>query len=54
MKGKGGEEVLEAFYNTKVENIRLTFISNVGEEIKIKYINDTRINTSSTIKRNLI
>lgn len=43
MKGKGGEEVLEAFYNTKVENIRLTFISNVGEDIKIKYINDTRI-----------
>lgn len=44
MKGKGGEEVLEAFHNIKIENIRLTFISNVSENIKAKYMKDTRIN----------
>lgn len=43
MKGKGGVEVLEAFHNTKDENIQLTFISNVSEDIKIKYKNDKRI-----------
>ena len=43
-KRKGGDELLEAFYHTKNRNFRLTFISNVSDEIKAKYQNDTRIN----------
>ena len=43
-KRKGGNEVLESFYHIKNKNIKLTFISNVSNEIKAKYQNDTRIN----------
>ena len=42
-RGKGGDELLEAFYHIKEENTRLTFISNVDDNIKIKYQNDSRI-----------
>ncbi|MDD2698673.1 MAG: glycosyltransferase family 4 protein [Arcobacteraceae bacterium] len=42
-RGKGGSELLEAFTHTKNANIRLTFISNVDNELKLKYHNDTRI-----------
>jgi glycosyltransferase involved in cell wall biosynthesis len=42
-RGKGGDELLEAFTHTKKENIRLTFISNLSDEEKSKYQKDTRI-----------
>jgi glycosyltransferase involved in cell wall biosynthesis len=42
-RGKGGNELLEAFTNTKEENIRLTFISNLSDEEKLKYQKDSRI-----------
>lgn len=42
-RGKGGDELLEAFTHTKKENIRLTFISNLNDEEKSKYQKDTRI-----------
>jgi glycosyltransferase involved in cell wall biosynthesis len=40
---KGGDHLLEAFYHTKEKNTRLTFISNVADNIKEKYQNDSRI-----------
>jgi glycosyltransferase involved in cell wall biosynthesis len=43
-RGKGGDELLEAFYHTTDKNTRLTFISNISDEIKSKYQDDTRIN----------
>lgn len=42
-RGKGGNELLEAFSHIKEKNIRLTFISNISDEIKIKYQKDSRI-----------
>lgn len=42
-RGKGGDELLEAFTHTKEENIRLTFISNLSDEEKLKYQKDSRI-----------
>lgn len=42
-RGKGGNELLEAFTHTKEENLRLTFISNLSDEEKLKYQKDTRI-----------
>lgn len=42
-RGKGGNELLEAFTHTKEENIRLTFISNLNDHEKMKYKKDTRI-----------
>lgn len=42
-RGKGGDELLEAFTHTKCENIRLTFISNLSDEEKSKYQKDSRI-----------
>jgi len=42
-RGKGGDELLEAFYHTPLENIRLTFISNVDDAVKLKYKKDKRI-----------
>lgn len=42
-RGKGGDELLEAFTHTKEQNIRLTFISNLSDEKKSKYEKDTRI-----------
>jgi glycosyltransferase involved in cell wall biosynthesis len=42
-RGKGGDELLEAFTHTKKENIRLTFISNLSNEGKSKYQKDNRI-----------
>jgi glycosyltransferase involved in cell wall biosynthesis len=41
---KGGLEVLEAFTHIDNENIKLTFISNISDDIKQKYQKDTRIN----------
>ena len=43
-RGKGGDELLEAFYNTTDKNTRLTFISNVSDAKKAKYQDDSRIN----------
>ena len=40
---KGGDELLEAFTHTKEENIRLTFISNLSDQKKLKYQKDSRI-----------
>jgi glycosyltransferase involved in cell wall biosynthesis len=42
-RGKGGAELLEAFHNNRTENIRLTFISNVDDDVKLKYQEDKRI-----------
>ncbi|MBN2782850.1 MAG: glycosyltransferase family 4 protein [Campylobacterales bacterium] len=42
-RGKGGDELLEAFTHTKGDNIRLTFISNLSDEEKSKYQKDSRI-----------
>lgn len=42
-RGKGGDELLEAFTHTKKENIRLTFISNLSDKEKSKYQKDSRI-----------
>lgn len=42
-RGKGGDELLEAFTHTKEQNIRLTFISNLSDEKKSKYEKDSRI-----------
>ena len=42
-RGKGGDELLEAFSHTKEKNIRLTFISNLSDEEKVKYQKDSRI-----------
>ncbi len=42
-RGKGGDELLEAFTHTKEENIRLTFISNLSDQKKLKYQKDSRI-----------
>ena len=42
-RGKGGSELLEAFTHIKEENIRLTFISNLSNERKLKYQKDSRI-----------
>lgn len=42
-RGKGGDELLEAFSHIKKENIRLTFISNLSDEEKAKYHKDSRI-----------
>jgi glycosyltransferase involved in cell wall biosynthesis len=42
-RGKGGDELLEAFHYIANKNIRLTFISNVSDNIKAKYKNDARI-----------
>ncbi len=42
-RGKGGDELLEAFIHTKGGNLRLTFISNLSDEEKIKYQKDSRI-----------
>ena len=42
-RGKGGDELLEAFSHTKEKNIRLTFISNLSDEEKSKYQKDSRI-----------
>ena len=50
-RGKGGVELLEAFNKTNNRNIRLTFISNVPEEIKKKYSKDKRINIISPLPR---
>lgn len=54
MKGKGGEEVLEAFHHIKRKNIKLTFISNVNEDIKAKYANDSRINILPPQSRDIL
>jgi len=43
-RGKGGDELLEAFHHTTDKNIRLTFISNISDGTKVKYQNDSRIN----------
>jgi len=53
-RGKGGDELLEAFTHTKEENIRLTFISNVNEDIKAKYENDSRINILPPQSRDIL
>lgn len=50
-RGKGGDELLESFTHTKEKNIRLTFISNVTDNIKEKYKDDTRINILSPQSR---
>jgi glycosyltransferase involved in cell wall biosynthesis len=42
-RGKGGDELLEAFTHSKEKNIRLTFISNLSDEEKSKYQKDRRI-----------
>jgi glycosyltransferase involved in cell wall biosynthesis len=42
-RGQGGAELLEAFHNNRTENIRLTFISNVDDDVKLKYQEDKRI-----------
>jgi len=42
-RGKGGDELLEAFTHTKESNIRLTFVSNLSDEEKLKYQKDKRI-----------
>ena len=42
-RGKGGDELLEAFLQTKDENIRLTFVSNLSDEEKSRYQKDSRI-----------
>jgi glycosyltransferase involved in cell wall biosynthesis len=42
-RGKGGDELLEAFTHIKEQNIRLTFISNLSDEIQSKYKKDSRI-----------
>lgn len=42
-RGKGGNELLEAFTHIKEENIRLTFISNLSNEEKLRYKKDSRI-----------
>lgn len=43
LRGKGGIELLEAFNHVKNKNIKLTFISNVDEEIRDNYSEDERI-----------
>ncbi len=43
-RGKGGDELLEAFNHTSNKNIRLTFISNISDSIREKYKDDSRIN----------
>lgn len=42
-RGKGGNELLEAFHHSASENIRLTFISNVDASTQSKYEKDKRI-----------
>ena len=42
-RGKGGDELLEAFCHTPNKNHKLTFISNVTDDIKDKYKDDNRI-----------
>jgi len=43
-RGKGGDEVLEAFSHSADKNIRLTFVSNLSDDIRAKYKDDKRIN----------
>jgi len=43
-RGKGGDELLEAFNHTSDKNIRLTFISNVSNSTIERYKDDSRIN----------
>ena len=43
-RGKGGDEVLEAFSHSADKNIRLTFVSNLPDDIIAKYKDDKRIN----------
>lgn len=42
-RGKGGHELLEAFSKVKIENIKLTFISNVPNYISQKYLKNKKI-----------